>query len=116
MRLAPKGLRLGVLIAFVLNALVWTFNAELLADDASLHHAQTSLSDCVGDGPTSPEIDQGSHCNHGCHALQHLLGLSAGTPLSFSAAGDTWRSQPILGSFQHDPRAEERPPRVSFTA
>lgn len=64
-----------LLVALVVNAAGWTFNAEVLEEPGSGERtvlAQSTDGALPADGDT-PTTAKGT-CNHGCHAVNHLLG------------------------------------------
>jgi hypothetical protein len=78
-----------LLAIFMVNALAWSFNAEVLAD-ATTHQLEAAkvaagTADHTDVPGTAHHHPTGQTCNHGCHAAAHLQGQIS-EPLSLFTA------------------------------
>lgn len=79
-----------LLTFFLVNALLWSFSSEALADFAFHEQKHTMLSSEAPNPSDNSGADNQDHggrtCNHGCHAAIHLQGQIS-QPLDFVMRG-----------------------------
>lgn len=116
MRPAFHRLVYALLVALVVNAAGWTFNAEIFEEPNVGSHPLT-LADLGNSTPDDPAKVVQDTCNHGCHAASHFLG-QVSHALTIAAAAGT---APLVaciphGLLAHTSCPQFRPPRSTFLA
>lgn len=103
-----------VLVALLVNSAGWTFNSEVLEDvNSGELIAVAQITDNATDASLKQTKVVKGNCNHGCHAVNHLLG-QVSHPLTVAVlTGTTPPVAHIFSAFlSRAPNAQFRPPRV----